>query len=65
MSRSVAVSWQRCPICVGTGVVSRPPGVAHDQSTFVSTSCGPWPCPTCNGTRMVIAKSGLVEDYPS
>jgi hypothetical protein len=46
--------WQRCPICDGTGLVSRPPGVAGDQPTFVSTSCGPWPCRPCTGTGLLL-----------
>lgn len=42
----------RCPVCLGTKVVSRPPGVAADQP-FASTSCGPWPCGACGGTGIL------------
>ena len=46
---------QLCPMCQGTGVVSRPPGIAADQHTWVSTSAGPWPCRICQG-------AGLIEE---
>lgn len=45
---------QKCPICDGTGVVSRPPGVTADQPTFSTARTGPWPCPRCNGLRTII-----------
>lgn len=39
-----------CPTCNGTGKVSRPPWVAGDQASWLSTtSAGPWPCQSCNG----------------
>ena len=37
----------KCPVCNGTGLVSRPPGVAGDQEAWTSTSVGPWPCRSC------------------
>lgn len=43
----------KCPICNGTGLVSRPPGVAGDQVTFSSTSTGPWACIACNQTGII------------
>jgi len=46
-------AWQKCPVCAGTGVVSRPPGVPADRPTFVSHEAGPWPCPTCQGARII------------
>lgn len=51
---SDAPKWQRCPICEGAGVVQNPPGVPAHQS-FHSTSLGPWPCPTCEGRRIIPA----------
>lgn len=42
----------RCPVCLGRGVVSYPPGVAAGQS-FASTSAGPWPCQPCGGTGLL------------
>lgn len=47
------MKWQKCPVCGGTGLVSRPPWVAADQSTFTSSSAIPRPCPTCCGVRMI------------
>jgi len=44
---------QKCPVCNGTGLVSRPPGVAGDVETFPTTSAGPWPCRACNGTGII------------
>jgi hypothetical protein len=34
----------KCPVCNGTGLVSRPPGVAGDQETWASGSTGPYSC---------------------
>jgi len=47
--------WQKCPVCDGTGLVSRPPYVAGDQQRWSSTSTGPYPCRVCVGSGMVIA----------
>ena len=53
--RSQRVSlWQKCPVCDGTGLVSRPPYVAGDVSTWVASSAGPWTCRACNGVGMVV-----------
>jgi hypothetical protein len=46
--------YQCCPICRGTGLVSRPPHIAGDQPYFVSDSSGPWPCNGCNGIGLVL-----------
>jgi len=46
--------YQVCPVCSGTGVVSRPPGVPADQATWAGTNAGPWPCPKCNGERVIL-----------
>lgn len=46
---SVKPSYQCCPVCKGTGLVSRPPHIAGDQTTWTSSSTGPWPCKTCKG----------------
>ena len=37
----------KCPICDGTGKVSRPPWIAGDVHEYATTSCGPWPCHVC------------------
>ena len=43
----------RCPVCNGTGLVSRPPYVAGDQETWVASEAGPYPCRACGGTGLV------------
>ena len=54
---------QKCPVCDGTGLVSKPPWVAGDQHAWASTSCGPWPCNRCHGvgTFYVAALGESVE----
>lgn len=48
--------YQKCPVCDGTGLVSRPPGVAGDQRIYNTTSCGPWPCRVCNGIGVLLVR---------
>ena len=45
--------YQKCPVCDGTGLVSRPPEVAGDVREFVSNGSGPWRCETCQGQRVI------------
>lgn len=47
----------KCPVCDGSGLVSRPPGVAGDQTTWVSTDTGPYACRACGGTGIVWSDS--------
>ena len=49
--------WQKCPVCNGTGLVSRPPWVAGDMPGWSSTGTGPYPCRTCGGTGTLWAPS--------
>jgi RecJ-like exonuclease len=44
---------QKCPVCDGTGLVSRPPYIAGDQESWHSGTAGPYPCKTCCGTGVV------------
>lgn len=37
----------KCPVCDGTALVSRPPGVAGDLDTWTSTTHGPYKCKAC------------------
>lgn len=39
----------KCPVCDGTGLVSRPPHIAGDQSEWISSNTGPYPCKRCLG----------------
>lgn len=45
--------WQKCPVCDGTGLVSRPPGVPGDAKEFTTTETGPWPCRACQGACVI------------
>lgn len=45
----IEMSEQKCPVCDGTGLVSKPPWIAGDQHEWSSTSSGPWPCNRCSG----------------
>jgi len=42
-----------CPVCSGTGLVSRPPGVAGDVSSWIDSSVGPYTCPACGGSKII------------
>lgn len=46
---------QKCPVCDGTGLVSRPPGIAGDQKAWTPNSTGPWPCRVCGGVGVLTA----------
>lgn len=48
------MNWQKCPVCDGSGLVSRPPWVAGDRLTWADTSTGPYTCPTCHGVRVLL-----------
>ena len=41
-----------CPVCLGTGLVSKPPGIAGDQG-WSGDSSGPFPCRACGGTSIL------------
>lgn len=56
--RGLSRLWQVCPVCKGSGLVNRPPGVAADQQTFTSTSAGPWGCQTCKGETIILTPGG-------
>jgi hypothetical protein len=43
----------KCPVCDGTGLVSKPPYVAGDQNEWVTSSCGPYPCHACSGSGII------------
>jgi len=48
------VFWQKCPVCDGTGLVSRPPHIAGDQLTWSDSGAGPYQCRRCGGTGTVL-----------
>jgi hypothetical protein len=53
------MSWQSCPVCTGTGLVSRPPGIAGDLTTWTSGGVVNYTCPTCKGWTILGEETGL------
>lgn len=53
----------KCPACDGTGLRIRPPWVAGDQVSWVSSGTGPYPCAPCNGTGLLWAWDGTWEAH--
>lgn len=49
----------KCPVCDGTGKVSRPPWVAGDVQEFQTSSAGPWQCVTCSGSGIIVLTDGI------
>lgn len=43
----------KCPVCDGTGKVSRPPHIAGDQETWTASRTGPYPCNACAGAGVL------------
>lgn len=43
----------KCPVCDGTGLVSRPPGVPGDVDVWTTTDTGPYGCRVCEGKGIV------------
>ena len=43
----------KCPVCDGSGSVSRPPWVAGDQQTWVTSGEMSFPCNACYGTGVL------------
>ncbi len=53
----------KCPVCDGTGLVMRPPGVAGDQYLWTDNKTGPYTCRACGGGGIVWAPS-FVQTFP-
>lgn len=43
----------KCPVCDGTKLVSRPPGMPGDVISWPASSTGPYSCGACSGTGIV------------
>lgn len=42
-----------CPVCNGSGLVSRPPHIAGDLNQWVDTGTAPYTCKACSGSGIV------------
>lgn len=47
------IQAQKCPVCDGAGLVSKPPWVADDVQEWVDILVGLYPCKACNGIGIV------------
>lgn len=43
----------KCPVCDGTGLVSKPVGMAGDQTTWVTDNVEPHQCHACIGSGVL------------
>jgi hypothetical protein len=50
--------WQACPVCNGTGLLTRPPHVPGDVTTWLGGGATSYQCPTCLGRRIINVLSG-------
>ena len=53
--------WQMCPVCLGTGLVSRPPWVPGDWQSWSDTSTAPYPCKVCAGKGILAVSSTQMQ----
>lgn len=45
--------YQKCPVCDGTGLVSKPPGIAGDIPTWSGSGTEPHTCRVCSGEGVI------------
>lgn len=43
----------KCPVCDGTGLVIKPPGIAGDQQAWTDSGTGPHTCRACGGAGVI------------
>ena len=43
---------QLCPLCVGSGIVSKPPWIPSDVHEWISGETG-YTCSVCNGSGII------------
>jgi len=53
----------KCPVCDGTGLVSKPPGIAGDQPTWSRNDASPYPCKACDGTGILRNNMSICIDF--
>lgn len=54
-----------CPNCGGQKTASKPPYIAGDVNSWVSSSIPMYPCPTCDGQGWIRVDSVPQEDFDS
>ena len=52
-----AVTPHKCPVCLGTGLLNRPPWLAGDQHEWSDGNTGPYECKACKGTGIIWEKT--------
>lgn len=60
----MSFTYQCCPVCQGTGLVSRPPYIAGDQTYWTDSGTGPYPCKPCGGQGLIQVPIGPNPAYP-
>lgn len=45
---------EACYVCNGYGTVNKPPWIAGDQESWADNRSGPYPCPVCRGSGLVV-----------
>jgi DnaJ-class molecular chaperone len=48
------MEWQKCPVCDGTGRLSRPSYIPGDQPTWVGSS-STFLCHACHGAGVILS----------
>jgi hypothetical protein len=43
----------KCPVCDGTGLVSKPPWIAGDVNSWTDSGTAPYVCQSCDGKRII------------
>jgi hypothetical protein len=43
----------KCPVCQGTGIVSRPPWIAGDIGEWTDSGNNTYPCKACDGKGVI------------
>lgn len=46
--------YQKCPVCDGQGLVSRPPWIAGDVQSWSDSHTGSYECRACHGTGLLL-----------
>lgn len=54
--------YQKCPVCDGTGQVSRAPWVAGDVPQWSDTGAAPYDCRTCCGAGIICEPLGMLPE---